>query len=76
MSLQPFESHFKDYLSHIREAKEKGASHDYLRQVFIEFSRKSFKVDPVLSISEMGHFLNRTLLHNQVALTSSLRPLL
>jgi dephospho-CoA kinase len=30
----------------------------------------------VLSISEMGHFLNRTLLHNQVALTSSLRPLL
>jgi methylase of polypeptide subunit release factors len=47
MSLQPFESHFKDYLSHIREAKEKGASHDYLRQVFIEFSRKSFKVDPV-----------------------------
>jgi DNA helicase-2/ATP-dependent DNA helicase PcrA len=28
----------------------------------------------VLSISEMGHFLNRTLCHNQVALTSSLRP--
>jgi len=28
----------------------------------------------VLSISEMGHFLNRTLLDNQVALTSSLRP--
>ena len=28
----------------------------------------------VLSISEMGHFLNRTLWHNQVALTSSLRP--
>jgi len=27
----------------------------------------------LLSISEMGHFLNRTLLHNQVALTSSLR---
>ncbi len=27
----------------------------------------------VLSISEMGHFQNRTLLHNQVALTSSLR---
>jgi integrase/recombinase XerD len=32
--------------------------------------------DGLLSISEMGHFLNRTLLHNQVALTSSLRPLL
>jgi len=28
----------------------------------------------VLSISEMGHFLNRTLWHNQVALISSLRP--
>jgi len=27
----------------------------------------------VLSISEMGHFLNRTLWHNQVALASSLR---
>ncbi|MFC1909367.1 amidohydrolase family protein [Chloroflexota bacterium] len=28
----------------------------------------------VLSISEMGHFQNRTLWHNQAALTSSLRP--
>ena len=28
----------------------------------------------VLSISEMGHILNRTLLHNQTALTISLRP--
>ena len=28
----------------------------------------------MLSISEMGHFLNRTLWHNQVALTSSLSP--
>jgi len=28
----------------------------------------------MLSISEMGHFLNRTLWHDQVALTSSLRP--
>jgi hypothetical protein len=28
----------------------------------------------VLSISEMGHFLNRTLLDNHMALTSSLRP--
>jgi len=45
--LQPFENCFSDYLSAIREAKSKGASHDYLRQVFIEFARKSFKVDPV-----------------------------
>ena len=35
-----------------------------------------FSHPDVLSISEMGHFLNRTLLHNQAALTSSLRPLL
>jgi len=28
----------------------------------------------MLSISEMGHFLNRTLWHDQAALTSSLRP--
>jgi len=27
----------------------------------------------LLSISEMGHFLNRTLWHNQATLTSSLR---
>jgi hypothetical protein len=47
MSLQPFESHFKDYLSAIREVKSKGASHDYLRQVFIEFARKGFRVDPI-----------------------------
>jgi len=45
--LEPFQSYFSDYLSAIREAKEKGASHDFLRQVFIEFARKSFKVDPV-----------------------------
>ena len=30
--------------------------------------------DYLLSISEMGHFLNRTLRHNQAALTSSLMP--
>jgi len=30
--------------------------------------------EEVLAISEMGHFLNRTLWHNQAALTSSLRP--
>jgi hypothetical protein len=46
MSLQLFESHFKDYLSNIREAKSKGASHDYIRQVFIEFARRSFNVNP------------------------------
>jgi SAM-dependent methyltransferase len=44
--LEPFQSHFGNYLSSIREAKGKGASHDYLRQVFIEFARKSFRVDP------------------------------
>jgi hypothetical protein len=43
--LEPFQSYLKDYLSAIREAKNKGASHDYLRQVFIEFARKSFRVD-------------------------------
>jgi methylase of polypeptide subunit release factors len=47
MRLQSFEPHFTDYLSTIRDAKARGASHDYLRQVFIEFARKSFKVDPV-----------------------------
>jgi hypothetical protein len=46
MSLEPFQSHFGDYVSAIREAKNKGASHDYLRQVFIDFARKGFKVDP------------------------------
>jgi len=30
----------------------------------------------VLATSKMGHFLNRTLFDNQVAFTSSLRPLL
>ena len=45
--MQPFESHFKDYLARIREAKTKGASHDYLRSIFIDFARKSFNVDPV-----------------------------
>ena len=44
--MQPFETYFGDYLSAIREAKDKGASHDYLRSVFIDFARKSFNVDP------------------------------
>ncbi len=39
--MEPFQSYFQDYLSAIREASDKGASHDYLRQVFIEFARKS-----------------------------------
>ena len=44
--MQPFENYFNDYLSAIREAKNRGASHDYLRSVFIDFARKSFNVDP------------------------------
>jgi len=32
------------------------------------------EAEEVLSISEMGHFLNRTLWDNQAALASSLRP--
>jgi len=39
-----------------------------------KLSGKLFTAAYVLSISEMGHFLNRTLWHNQAALTSSLRP--
>jgi hypothetical protein len=34
---------------------------------------QAWHVNPVLSISEMGHFINRTLWHNQMELTSSLR---
>ena len=41
----------------------------YIAEIFIE--KQSAKI--LLSISEMGHFQNRILLHNQVALTSSLR---
>lgn len=44
--MEPFDSQFQDYLPSVRDAREKGASHDYLRQVFVEFARKSFKVDP------------------------------
>lgn len=47
MNLEPFQTHFEGYLSNIREARGKGASHDYLRQVFVEFARKSFGVDPI-----------------------------
>ena len=45
--MEPFQSYFQNYLSAIRRAKDEGASHDYLRQIFIEFARKSFRVDPV-----------------------------
>ena len=45
--MQPFENYFNDYLSAIREARSRGASHDYLRSVFIDFARKSFNVDPI-----------------------------
>ena len=45
--MEPFQSYFQNYLSAIREAKNKGASHDYLRSVFIDFARKSFHVDPI-----------------------------
>jgi SAM-dependent methyltransferase len=47
IGLGTFQSYFADYLSAIREAKARGASHDYLRQVFIDFARKTFKVEPV-----------------------------
>ena len=40
-----------------------------------EETKKFIKdIKRLLSISEMGHFLNRTLWHDQAALTSSLRP--
>lgn len=46
ISLQPFQSYFGNYLSSTREAKGGGASYDYLRQIFIEFARESFRADP------------------------------
>lgn len=45
--MRNFEDHIQNYVSAIREARSKGASHDYLRQVFIEFARKSFQVNPI-----------------------------
>jgi len=42
-----FQSHLDRYLSTVREAKSKGASHDYLRQAFIELARTAFGVDPL-----------------------------
>lgn len=52
--MEPFQSHFQNYLSVIRRAKDEGASHDYLRSVFIDFARKSFNVDPVEVELEKG----------------------
>ncbi len=37
-------------------------------------ARVALEALKVLATSEMGHFLNRTLLYDQVVLTSSLRP--
>lgn len=34
--MEPFQFYFSDYLSAIREAKEKEVSHDYLRQIFVD----------------------------------------
>ena len=46
-----------------------------LREILLSIRRdENDKIKEVLSISEMGHFLNRTLWHNQAALASSLRP--
>jgi len=52
--LEPFQLHFQDYLSVIRRAKDEGASHDYLRSIFIDFASKSFNVDPVEVELEKG----------------------
>jgi hypothetical protein len=45
--LEFFQSYFQNYLSAIRSVKNEGASHAYLRWVFIDSARKSFSVDPV-----------------------------
>jgi hypothetical protein len=52
--LEPFQSHFQNYLSAIRRAKGGGASHDYLRSIFIDFASKSFNVDTVEVELEKG----------------------
>ena len=54
----------------------RGTLTDYKSKEEIDFTTMRKIIDDmrVLSISEMGHFLNRTLWHNQVALTSSMRP--
>jgi hypothetical protein len=52
--LEPFQSYFQNYLSAIRRVKNEGASHGYLRSVFIDFARKSFSVDPVDAELENG----------------------
>lgn len=42
--MDPFESHFKEYLKNIEEAKEKKAHHDQLRSIFLSFLNKAFGV--------------------------------
>ncbi len=46
----------------------------YITSRIMEILNSCGKSLKVLSISEMGHFLNRTLLHNHAVLASSLRP--
>lgn len=54
MDQAAFQAHYERYLSAIREARSKGASHDYLRQVFIDFAKGSFGVDPLEVDLERG----------------------
>jgi multimeric flavodoxin WrbA len=60
--------------------RKNGNSELLLKQAFKAIEEKCgaetefIRLQDVLSISEMGHFLNRTLWQNQAALTSSLRP--
>jgi site-specific recombinase XerD len=54
----------------------KAITTNHLRE-FLAYLRETphrFNSTCLLSISEMGHFLNRTLFDNQAALASSLRP--
>jgi len=44
--MEPFQTNLNNYLTTIRDAKSKGSSHDYLRQIFIDFARNNFKVNP------------------------------
>ncbi|MBI2916763.1 MAG: restriction endonuclease subunit M [Chloroflexi bacterium] len=54
MSTEPFAVQLDRYLTAIREARTRGASHDYLRQVFIDFAKGSFGVDPMEVDLERG----------------------
>jgi len=55
-----------------REGIKPGAYYAWTKD-FMEAGKERLTRD-VLSISAMGHFFDRTLWHNQVALTTSLRP--